>query len=46
VATKQRVIELIEALPDTPETERLLDDIEQRILELFPDLDFPPREDA
>jgi hypothetical protein len=46
MTTKQRIHQLIDALPDTPETELLLEAIEQRLLELFPDVDFPPREDA
>jgi hypothetical protein len=42
---KQRIIERIEALPDTPETEVLLEAFEQKLIELFPEIDFPPRPD-
>lgn len=46
MTTKQRIIERIKALPDTPETELLLDRFEQKLIELFPEIDFPPRPDA
>jgi hypothetical protein len=53
--TKQRILERIDALPDTPETEVLLERFVRKLFELFPEIDFlerfpeidfPPRPDA
>jgi hypothetical protein len=57
MTTKQRILERIDALPDTPETEVLLERFVRKLYELFPEaevdflerfpeIDFPPRSDA
>lgn len=57
MTTKQLILQRIDAMPDTPETEVLLERFVRKLyelelfpeidfLELFPEIDFPPREDA